>query len=149
MSSPKENLINTLETAFPGIPVRLQGSFLKDEAYPASFFTFFQNESNSLSFYDEEETRIAWYFSLNAYSTSAITANNMIKEAKKALKAEGWIIDGGGYDVLSDELTHIGRGIMIAIVTKEEPEPEPEPDPEPDLEPEPEPEPEPEENTEE
>lgn len=128
MSDPKEKLIATLEREFPGIPVRLQGSFLEDEPYPVSFFTFFENESSSLSFYDEDETRIAWYFSLNAYSTSATTVNAMIKKAKKALKADGWIIDGGGYDVLSDEITHTGSGIMVVLVTRETTESEPETD---------------------
>ena len=128
MSDPKEKLIATLEGEFPGVPIRLQGSFLEDEPYPTSFFTFFENESSSFSFYDDDETRIAWYFSLNAYSTSANTANAMLKKAKKALKVDGWIIDGGGYDVLSDEITHTGRGIMVIYVTRENTEPEPETD---------------------
>lgn len=119
MTDPKELLIAALAEEFPNIPILLQGSMLADESYPDSFFTFWQNSSYSTAFYDEEETRIIWDFDLNAYSTSAITARNMLRTAKSILKDEGWIVDGGGRDVLSDEPTHTGRGINVIYITNE------------------------------
>ena len=35
----------------------------------------------------------------------------MLESAREALKANGFIINGLGYDVLSDEETHTGRGM--------------------------------------
>ena len=34
-------------------------------------------------------------------------------EAKALLKSAGWIVNGAGYDIASDEPTHTGRGLTI------------------------------------
>ena len=47
----------------------------------------------------------------------------MLESAREALKENGFIIDGLGYDVLSDEETHTGRGMEALyqqIILKEE-----------------------------
>ena len=110
-------LISTLGAL--GYPVRLQGSLLKDEPYPDSFFTFWNNESDGDSFYSNTEGAILWDYELNFYSTDVVLVNNMFKiikgtpTAKSLLKEAGFIISGAGYDVASDEPTHTGRGINL------------------------------------
>lgn len=113
----KQLLIDTLEPF--GYEIILQGSLSDNEAYPDNFFTFFNNESSSDSFYDNKETRTIWDFDLNFYSNDPETVNTTLIEAKTLLKNVGFIIDGKGYDVLSDEPTHTGRGINVIYVERE------------------------------
>ena len=104
-------LISTLEAL--GYPVRLQGSMLPDESYPDHFFTFWNDDSDGDSFYDNDEGAIVWAYSLNFYSINPLFTNSMLLEAKRLLRAVGFTVTGAGYDVPSDEPTHTGRGISI------------------------------------
>lgn len=104
-------LISTLEAL--GYPVRLQGSLLPDEAYPDSFFTFWNDSADGSSFYSNDETAIIWAYSLNFYSIDPLLVSSKVLEAKQLLKNVGFIVSGAGYDVPSDEPTHTGRGITL------------------------------------
>ena len=107
----EELLISTLETL--GYPIRLQGSLLANEKYPDHFFTYWNNSTESESFYSNEEGAIIWDFSLNFYSIDPLIVNNKLLEAKSLLKNVGFIVSGAGYSVISDENTHTGRGISV------------------------------------
>ena len=107
----KDLLINTIATL--GYPIILQGSLNENEAYPESFFTFWNNDTPDGSHYDNEAISYIWDFDLNFYSTDPSLVNTKLLEAKTLLKAEGFIIGGKGYDVASDEPTHTGRGIHV------------------------------------
>ena len=96
-----------------GYPVKLQGSLLPDEPYPDHFFTFWNDSADGVSFYSNNEGAILWAYSLNFYSTSPLLTNTVLLDAKRLLKAEGFIVSGAGYDVPSDEDTHTGRGISL------------------------------------
>lgn len=105
-------LIATLENAFD-YSVRLQGSFLPDEPYPDHFFTYWNDASDSTSFYSNNESAIVWQYSLNFYSNNPVKIYEVLPEAKKILKNAGFIISGNGHGVLSDEPSHTGRGITV------------------------------------
>ena len=105
-------LIQVLEEAF-GYPVSLQGSYTPEDEYPDHFFTFWNDSSDGTSFYSNKEGAIVWVYSLNFYSNDPIKVNTKLLEAKSVLKANGFIVTGAGYPVLSDEPTHTGRGITI------------------------------------
>lgn len=109
----KTLLITTLETEYKDYPVIQQGSMSNEDPYPADFFTFFNNNSDGAGFYDNDETRIVWDFDLNFYSSDPTHVNSTLRDAKTALKGAGFIVTGAGYDVLSDEPTHTGRGINV------------------------------------
>ncbi len=104
-------LISTLEPL--GYPVFLQGSLLPDEPYPDHFFTFWNDSTDGTSYYSNNEGAILWSYSLNFYSTDPLLTNSKLLEAKALLKSAGWVVNGAGYDVASDEPTHTGRGITI------------------------------------
>lgn len=112
----KQKLIDVVE-AF-GFPVFLQGSLQESEPYPDSFFTFWNNETTDESFYNNVETAVTWDFDLNFYSCDAALVNSMLLQAKAALKADGFIVSGRGYDVASDEPTHTGRGINVTFIER-------------------------------
>lgn len=104
-------LISTLEAL--GYPVRLQGSLLPDESYPDHFFTFWNDSAETISFYSNDESAILWDYSLNFYSIDPVLTNSVLLEAKKLLRKAGWVVSGAGYDLVSDEPTHTGRGISL------------------------------------
>lgn len=115
----KDLLISTLEPL--GFPIKLQGSIEADEAYPESFFTFWNNDTEGDQFYDNEEHSYLWDFDLNFYSSDPAIISTTLMEAKQLLKQQGFIVPGKGYDVASDEPTHTGRGIhVLKIENKEE-----------------------------
>ena len=114
----KELLIELLESF--GYPVRLQGSLGKDEAYPDSFFTFWNNDSFDGDHYDNDAICWIWDFDVNFYSTDPTLVNSILLQAKTLLKQNGFIIDGKGYDVSSDEPTHTGRGLNALIIENKE-----------------------------
>ena len=117
MTDVKKLLIDTLTTKY-GLPVILQGSLSNEDVYPASFFTFWNNYTEDTSFFDNEETQTIWNFDLNFYSNDPASVNSVLLEAKKLLKKVGFIPDGSGHDVLSDEPTHTGRGMTLLFIDK-------------------------------
>lgn len=112
----KQLLIDTLDVF--NYPVFLQGSLSDDEDYPDSFFTFFNNSTDDDRFYDNQETVMIWDFDLNYYSIDPESVNSMLLEVKPLLKKAGFIVNGAGYDVMSDEPTHTGRGINLIYIQK-------------------------------
>ena len=112
----KQLFIDEIETF--GYPVMLQGTLAEDEQYPESFFTFWNNSTYDREFYDNVGYAVVWDFDLNFYSTDAEKVNTMLKSAKAALKKRGFIIDGVGYDIVSDEPTHTGRGLNVLYIER-------------------------------
>lgn len=95
-----------------------QGSMAPDDAYPDSFFTFWNNDTNDDAFFDNNNTDVIWNFDLNYYSTDPALVNSVLLEAKQLLKSVGFIPDGSGHDVLSDEPTHTGRGMNLLFIER-------------------------------
>lgn len=99
-----------------GYPVRRQGSFLENEPYPDNFFTFWNNSADGDGFYDNEEHAILYEYEVNFYSTDVEKTYSVLREAKKKLKENGFEAWGDAYDVASDEVTHLGRGIGVSFL---------------------------------
>lgn len=112
----KEQLIQLLTTF--GYPVKLQGSIGKDEKYPNSFFTFWNNDTDDGSHYDNKAINYIWDFTINFYSNNPTLVNTILLEVKTLFETNGWIVPGKGYDVPTDEPTHTGRGIDVLYVEK-------------------------------
>ena len=107
------DVLNTLYDVLVGFgyPVYLQGSMSDDEPYPSAFYTYYNNDTTGALYYDDTEKANIWDFDVNAYAANPDTAQGMLLAARDALRASGFICAGAGYDIISDEPTHTGRGI--------------------------------------
>lgn len=121
------------------LPVIRQGSLAPDAAYPATFFTFWNNSETEQAAYDNETRFVVHDFDVNVYSNDPDTTYSLLSQARDAFKSAGWQTPDRGHDIASDEITHTGRGMNVTYLEtlSDEPTPEPEPEPEPTPGPEP------------
>lgn len=99
-----------------GYPVIRQGSLSPDAAYPDTFLTFWNSDEDGNSFYDNECCSVVHSFDVNVYSNNPCLAYSVLRDARTLLRSNGWIIASRGYDVPSDESTHIGRGFEVQFL---------------------------------
>lgn len=102
----EDALIALLESF--GHPVYRQGSVSE---YPPSFFTFRNNDSEDHAHYDNiVDYGTNWDFSIYFYSIDPSLTYSVLSDAITLLKQNEWIVTSKGFDVRSDEQTHMGRG---------------------------------------
>lgn len=104
--SPKEILIGALEPL--GWPIYLQGTFADTQAYPETFVTFWVTSSDDSNHYDDRPFGWDWDFTVIVYSSDPRKVESGADSIRKALKAAGFVPQGKGMDVPSDEATHTG-----------------------------------------
>lgn len=102
----KTLLIETLEKL--GYPVYLQGTMPEDEEYPASFITFFTNDSEDAAHFDNEPVGVAWQYQVIFYSSDPRLVTTVPRDIRVNMRRAGFIPQGYGRDILSDEPTHTG-----------------------------------------
>lgn len=102
----KTLLIETLEAL--GYPVYLQGTFAEDEAYPPDFITFFVLSGDDAAHYDNDSVGTAWEYQVIFYSSDPRHVASVPGDIHSRLKAAGFIPQGRGRDIPSDEPTHTG-----------------------------------------
>lgn len=112
----KQKLISALEPL--GFPVMLQGSFNPEDTYPDSFITFWCNVTEDNSHFDNDVHSVDWTFSVIFYSNNPTLVNTKPNEIRAVLKSAGFIAQGKGNDIPSDEPSHTGWA-MEFIVTEE------------------------------
>lgn len=112
-----DELIALLETF--NYPVFRQGSLSGEEPYPATFITFWNNDESGHSFYDDDVFNVEYDFDVNVYSNNPDTAYSLLDEARQLVKQHGWTIQTRAYDAMSDEVTHVGRGMRIIYLKDE------------------------------
>jgi hypothetical protein len=113
----EDTLIQLLESF--GYPVIRQGSLSPEQAYPDTFFTFWNSTEDGQSFYDNDTASVVYDFDVNVYSTSPEAAYSLLTAARKLLKENNWIIATRGFDIASDEITHVGRGMIVQYLEYE------------------------------
>lgn len=109
----KQKLINTL-SAF-GYPVYLQGTLNPEEKYPHTFITFFVDNTNDNGHFENKTNSVDWAFSVILYSDDPEIVNNKPNEIRAALKGAGFVPQGKGNDIISDEPTHTGWAMDFII----------------------------------
>ena len=92
-------------------PVFRQGSLSDSDPYPETFITFWCNASPDHSHYDNSEFGTAWDYGVYVYSSIPERCYTLTANVRTVLKASGWIVPSQGFDVTSDEASHIGRGL--------------------------------------
>lgn len=110
-----EDLLIELLESF-GYPVYRQGSLGE---YPNRFFTFWNNGSYDGNHYDNDAISYIEEFDVNFYSIDPSETYSVLTQARRLLKQNNFIISGSGYDVISDEPTHTGRGMSATFVNYE------------------------------
>lgn len=103
----KTKLINILETFCPD-NVYLQGTLNSEEEYPQKFVTFIITSTLLNPHYDNDIEGIDFYISVMFYSNDPNEVAEIPQDIILALKADGFIIEDGGNDVISDVQTHTG-----------------------------------------
>lgn len=103
----KNKLISVLNEFCPD-NIFLQGTLNPDKTYPAKFITFFITDSENGEHYDDEPLRTDLYFSVIFYSNNPLEVDTVPEAIQTALKAEGFIAEDAGNDVISDVPTHTG-----------------------------------------
>ena len=103
----KEKLIEILEQ-FVGENVFLQGSVAEDAVYPAKFATFFTTTSEFDKYYNDKANQINWTVSVIFYSADPAEVLSVPPQIVRAMKAEGFLPQNAGIDVISDVHTHTG-----------------------------------------
>lgn len=113
-----ENVLIELLERF-NYPVIRQGSLAPSEAYPDTFFTFWNNSEQEQSAYNNETASVVYDFDVNVYSTNPSTTYDLLKEARELFKLNGWQTPDRGHDIASDEITHTGRGMTVTFLNFE------------------------------
>ena len=100
-------------------PVIRQGSLAPDAPYPDIFITFWNRDESGHSYYDNDTANVVYQFDVNCYGKNPTTVYDTIDSIRTLLKSNGWIIVSRAYDVASDEISHIGRGIEVEYLKTE------------------------------
>lgn len=110
----RKKLIAVLESF--EIPVILQGTLAQSEEYPKLFFTFWENPSAKNGAYDNKTFATEYDFDVNCYGVDEEEVEETLQEAIKRLEEEGFLPQGEEYDIASDEVTHVGKGVNIKAI---------------------------------
>lgn len=108
----KSLLIKTLEKVCPN-NVYLQGTLNADEPYPTEFITFWTDDTNDNSFYDNETHSVVWDFSIVYYSSEPNLIDTKPRLILNELKKAGFIPQGIGSDIPSDVPSHTGWAMDV------------------------------------
>lgn len=81
--------------------------------YPARFFTFWNSDTPAKKHYDNGAFGYLWEFDIYFYSTDPLDIYSTMEQARTALLAAGWTVNGKGFAAMSDFPTHTGRGLHI------------------------------------
>lgn len=113
----KQKLIDILERHCPN-NVYLQGTMRPEESYPEEFVTFWIPSTSDGAHYDNAAAAVNWSLYVIYYSSDPHKVNTKPLEIAADLKAAGFVQQGKGNDILSDEQTHTGWAMDFAYSEK-------------------------------
>ena len=102
----KDLLTRTVEAL--GYPAYLQGTMSDEDLLKPSYVTYFTLAGDDAGHFDNEPSGVAWRYTVIFYSSDPRLVASAPKEIRAALKAVGFIPQGRGMDIPSDEKTHTG-----------------------------------------
>jgi len=95
-----------------GFPCWKMHEMPAETVYPSSFFTYLCEDAPFGEYYDNKPHAVVWTFGIGFYSDDPRRVESETNELIKRLLSAGWIVDGAGEDVQSDEPTHTGRRVV-------------------------------------
>lgn len=102
----KDLLIQTLSAL--GYDVILQGSLAENEPYPESFITFTTISSPETVHLDDNPHGTQWQYSVIFYTSNPALMSTVPIQIYNAMRGAGFVPQGKGFDIPSDEPTHTG-----------------------------------------
>lgn len=102
----KELLLNALLPL--GYPVRLQGTMSENEPYPPGFITVLTLGSPEAASYDNDTAATEWQYQVTFYSDDPALVATEAARIRATLKAAGFIPQGKGRDIPSDDPAYTG-----------------------------------------
>lgn len=105
----KQKLITALENCgfVNGKTLLLQGTLAANDPYPDNFVTFWADYTDS-KYFDNKIISVDWHFTVIYYSNDPEKVEKKPIDIINALRAAGFIPQGKGQDIASDEQTHTG-----------------------------------------
>lgn len=97
-----------------------QGSFTETQTYPDTFYTFWNNSINSHSYYNNKTFFKYYDYDINVYSNDVDLLYTLIDDVIEILESNDYIITNYGHDIVSDEDTHVARGINVLKLGRNE-----------------------------
>lgn len=108
----ESKLIELLESL--GYPCYEQGSLTEDNI-PESFFTYWLTDSE-VECFDNDDKKVLWSYWVYFYTNNPELLSITLKNARKLLKENGFIVDGLGSAVKCDIDTHSGRLLNVYYI---------------------------------
>lgn len=109
---------NKLEPIFKELklPYSRQGSYAPLQKYPKSFFTFWNADTPEGGFYDDESHKAIWLWYVYFYTSDPNLIYSKMDEFIALAKQNGFIVEGRGNDIQSDQPNYFGRVVRIRFI---------------------------------
>jgi len=114
--SVKEELKKILDGF--GLPSWLMHTMPAKQRYPDSFFTYLSADARFTALYNNRPHAAIYSFMIGFYSSDPDKVESVPLELARRLMDAGWIVEGPGDDVQSDEPTHTGRRITAHYIQR-------------------------------
>lgn len=98
------------------LPYSRQGSYGSDEDYPNSFFTYWNADTPEGGFYDDESHKAIWLWYVYFYTNDPSLIYSKMDEFIAKAKKHGFIIEGRGNDIQSDQPDYFGRVVRVRFI---------------------------------
>lgn len=114
----KQKLIDGLEKCgfVVGATIMLQGTLAQDIPYPDEFVTIWTDYTADNSHFDNAVNSVDYHFTVIYYTNDPALISSRPKEIIENLRPAGFIPQGVGQDIPSDEETHTGWAMEFLCV---------------------------------
>lgn len=116
----KQLLIDTLKGLgfAEGKSLFLQGTFNPAEAYPDEFVTFWTDFTADHTHFDDTVNSVEWNFTVIYYANDPSLVNTKNRTISNALRKAGFIPQGLGQDIPSDDPAFTGWAMEFICIEK-------------------------------
>lgn len=113
-----EKLFSILERM--ELPYFRQGTLESSNDYLPSFFTFWNIDTPTASFYNDGRNGRIWVWAVYFYTNDARLIYSKLDEFIQLATEEGFIVQGEGKDIPSDRSDYFGRYVQLKYIDYKE-----------------------------